>query len=221
MSGEIMNEYINILIKTFFLYFFLILVLRVMGKREIGELSLFDMAVIFIISEILSLSIGNPSRSILFSILPIIVIVILELIVSKICFKSEKIRNLIYGKAEIIIIHGKLNIELMEKERYNINDVINQLHEQNFATPNDVKFAILESNGKITFFAKDSNIKWPEPLIKDGVLNEKVIRKLNISKEKLNNELFKRGYNSIDRILLCYLLEDDLYIQEKIFTDKK
>lgn len=221
MHGDMMNDYVNIIIKTFILYFFLILVLKVMGKREIGELSLFDVAVIFIISEILSISISNPSKSILFSIIPIIVIVLLEIIISKICFKFEKIRNLIYGKPEIIIINGKLNMELMSKERYNINDLINQLHEQKIATPNEVKFAILENNGKITVFDYNSNIKWPEPIIKDGKIMTNVIKILNIDIDKLYNELRKRGYRSIKNILLCYVLEDDLYIQEKMFSNKK
>jgi len=191
-----------------------------MGKREIGELSLFDVAVIFIISEILSISISNPSKSIMFSILPIIVIVILEISVSKLCFKFEKIRNLINGKSEIIIINGKLNIELMKKERYNINDLINQLHEQNIATPDEVKFAVLESNGKITVFKKGSNIKWPEPIIKDGKIVDNVLKILNINLNKFKSELKKRGYESLDNILLCYVLENDLYIQEKIFSNK-
>ena len=95
MYGDLMNEYINILIKTIILYYFLILVLRIMGKREIGELSLFDMAVIFIISEIVSISISNPERSILFSIIPIIIIVVLEIITSKFCYKYEKIRKIV------------------------------------------------------------------------------------------------------------------------------
>lgn len=216
-----MNEYLNILFKTFILYFFLILVLRLMGKREIGELSLFDVAVIFIISEILSISISNPSRSIMFSILPILVIVFLEILVSKLCYKYEYIRNIIYGKAEVIIINGELNISLMNKERYNINDLINQLHDQNIATPKDVKFAILESNGKITVFKKDSNIKWPEPIIKDGKIKENVVSILNININKLMNELRKEGYYSVEEILLCYVLEDGLYIQKKIFSNKK
>ena len=83
-----MDIYINVLIKTFVLYFFLIFVLRTMGKREIGELSLFDVAVIFIISEILSISISDPNKSILLSIIPIVVIVLLEIIISKICYKK-------------------------------------------------------------------------------------------------------------------------------------
>ena len=195
--------------------------MRFMGKREIGELSLFDIAVIFIISEILSISISNPNRSILYSIIPIIIIVILEISISKLCFKYEKIRNFIYGKSEIIIINGHLNIDLMAKERYNINDLINQLHEQNIATPKEVKFAILETNGKINVFKKDSNIKWPEPIIKDGKLKRDVIKKLNIDTKKFNHELKRRGYDDINEILLCYVLEDDLYIQKKIFSNKK
>ena len=221
MYGDMMDEYINIVIKTFFLYIFLIIILKIMGKREIGELSLFDVAVIFIISEILSISISNSNKSILFSIIPIIVIVILEILISKLCYKSEKIRNLIYGKPEIIIINGKLNLDLMNKERYNLNDLINQLHEQNVYSPSEVKFAILESNGKITVLKKENNIKWPEPIIKDGKLNKNIVKILNIDLNKFNKELKNRGFSSYQNILLCYVLEDDLYIQEKMPSNKK
>lgn len=215
-----MGEYINLLFKTIILYFFLIIVLRIMGKRELGELSLFDVAVIFIISEILSISISNTSKSILFSIIPIIIIVFLELIVSKICFRNEKIRNLIYGKSIVIIENGKINVELMIKERYNINDLLNQLHEHNIASPSEIKFAILESNGKISIFDKNSIVKWPEPIIKDGKINYELIKKLKINKEKLIKEINNRGYY-VEKILICILLEDDLYIQEKMFFNNK
>lgn len=216
-----MDIYINVLIKTFILYFFLILVLRTMGKREIGELSLFDVAVIFIISEILSISISDPNKSILLSIIPIVVIVLLEIIISKICYKNEKIRDIIYGKAEILIINGKIDVNVMKKDRYNLDDLISHLHANNIASPLEVKFAILEANGKLTVFKKDSKILWPEPIIKDGKLIQTVVDKLNINLDKFNNELFKRGFNDYKEILICYLLENDLYIQKKMFTNKK
>lgn len=216
-----MDIYINVLIKTFILYFFLIFVLRTMGKREIGELSLFDVAVIFIISEILSISISDPNKSILLSIIPIVVIVLLEIIISKICYKNEKIRDIIYGKAEILIINGKIDVNVMKKDRYNLDDLISHLHANNIASPLEVKFAILEANGKLTVFKKDSKILWPEPIIKDGKLIQIVVNKLNINLDKFNNELFKRGFNDYKDILICYLLENDLYIQKKMFTNKK
>ena len=216
-----MDIYINVLIKTFVLYFFLIFVLRTMGKREIGELSLFDVAVIFIISEILSISISDPNKSILLSIIPIVVIVLLEIIISKICYKNEKIRDIIYGKAEILIINGKIDVNVMKKDRYNLDDLISHLHANNIASPLEVKFAILEANGKLTVFKKDSKILWPEPIIKDGKLIQSVVNKLNINLDKFNNELFKRGFNDYKDILICYLLENDLYIQKKMLTNKK
>ena len=216
-----MDIYINVLIKTFVLYFFLIFVLRTMGKREIGELSLFDVAVIFIISEILSISISDPNKSILLSIIPIVVIVLLEIIISKICYKNEKIRDIIYGKAEILIINGKIDVNVMKKDRYNLDDLISHLHANNIASPLEVKFAILEANGKLTVFKKDSKILWPEPVIKDGKLIQSVVNKLNINLDKFNNELFKRGFNDYKDILICYLLENDLYIQKKMLTNKK
>lgn len=216
-----MDIYINVLIKTFVLYFFLIFVLRTMGKREIGELSLFDVAVIFIISEILSISVSDPNKSILLSIIPIVVIVLLEIIISKICYKNEKIRDIIYGKAEILIINGKIDVNVMKKDRYNLDDLISHLHANNIASPLEVKFAILEANGKLTVFKKDSKILWPEPIIKDGKLIQTVVNKLNINLDKFNNELFKRGFNDYKDILICYLLENDLYIQKKMLTNKK
>lgn len=216
-----MDIYINVLIKTFVLYFFLIFVLRTMGKREIGELSLFDVAVIFIISEILSISISDPNKSILLSIIPIVVIVLLEIIISKICYKNEKIRDIIYGKAEILIINGKIDVNVMKKDRYNLDDLISHLHANNIASPLEVKFAILEANGKLTVFKKDSKILWPEPIIKDGKLIQTVVNKLNINLDKFNNELFKRGFNDYKDILICYLLENDLYIQKKMLMNKK
>ena len=216
-----MDIYINVLIKTFVLYFFLIFVLRTMGKREIGELSLFDVAVIFIISEILSISISDPNKSILLSIIPIVVIVLLEIIISKICYKNEKIRDIIYGKAEILIINGKIDVNVMKKDRYNLDDLISHLHANNIASPLEVKFAILEANGKLTVFKKDSKILWPEPIIKDGKLIQTVVNKLNINLDKFNSELFKRGFNDYKDILICYLLENDLYIQKKMLTNKK
>ena len=206
---------------AFVLYFFLIFVLRTMGKREIGELSLFDVAVIFIISEILSISISDPNKSILLSIIPIVVIVLLEIIISKICYKNEKIRDIIYGKAEILIINGKIDVNVMKKDRYNLDDLISHLHANNIASPLEVKFAILEANGKLTVFKKDSKILWPEPIIKDGKLIQSVVNKLNINLDKFNNELFKRGFNDYKDILICYLLENDLYIQKKMLTNKK
>ena len=109
----------------------------------------------------------------------------------------------------------------MNKERYNLNDLINQLHEQNVYSPSEVKFAILESNGKITVFNKENNIKWPEPIIKDGKLNKNIVKILNIDLNKFNKELKNRGFSSYQNILLCYVLEDDLYIQEKMPSNKK
>ena len=102
-----------------------------------------------------------------------------------------------------------------------LDDLISHLHANNIASPLEVKFAILEANGKLTVFKNDSKILWPEPIIKDGRLIETVVIKLNINLDKFNNELFKRGFNDYKDILICYLLENDLYIQKKMFTNKK
>ena len=107
MIGDKMY-YLIMIGKTILFYILLIIFMRIMGKREIGELSIFDIIVFFIISELFSISINDPESSIFKSIIPIIVIVILQLITSKMCLKFSKFRDLIDGKPSLVIKDGKI-----------------------------------------------------------------------------------------------------------------
>ena len=121
---KMMNEYLNLIFKCFFFYFMIILALRCMGKREIGELSIFDIVIYLVMSELLALSLTENSDSILKTLIPLITLSALQVIVAFLIMKFEGFRSLIDGKPVILIRNGLIDQQAMKKERYNIDDLM-------------------------------------------------------------------------------------------------
>ena len=111
--------FIGIIFKTLFMYFFIILVYRIMGKKELGQLSIVDLIVSILIAELIAVGIESKN-SIFISIIPIIVLTIVQMSVSYLTIKSDKIRNIIEGKPIVIIRNGKINFSSMKKLRYSL-----------------------------------------------------------------------------------------------------
>ncbi len=208
------EEILNISVKTLIFYFFLLFILKIMGKREIGKVSTFDIVVFFVISELFSLSLNDPNGSILHSIVPITIIVILQLLTAFLSLKIPAIRNVMEGELTFIIYKGKINIKEMKKQRYNIDDLMSQLRLKDIQYPSEVEFAILEDNGVLNVIKKsDCTLKDPSPLISDGVVNKSVLKRLKMSKSLLIDLLNKEGYYNISDIFLCLMRDDNsLYI---------
>lgn len=204
-------------IKTLLFYFFLLLILKLMGKREIGKVSTFDIVVFFVISELFSLSLNEPKASILHSLIPISIIVILQILSAIISLKNHKIRKIFEGKISFIIYNGEINQEVMKKERYNIDDLFFQLRSKNIQQPDEVMFAILEDNGVLSIIKKDDCIlKDPLPLISDGTIDECVLKRVNLSKDDLLILLKKYSYSNYKDIFICLLkLDGGLFIIPK------
>lgn len=198
--------------RTIFLYFFLLFILRIMGKREIGNLSSFDIVVFFVISELFSLSLNDLSNSILHSILPILIIVTLQIATAFLSLKSKKIREVAEGKQTYIIYKGKIDINAMKKERYSIDDLMSQIYQKGYSSPREIDYAILDDTGKLLIIKKSSDIQYVEPLIQDGKFNEKFIKNNNISKEYIYSEMMKQGYTDVEDIFFAQALEDEFYI---------
>ncbi|MCG7410345.1 DUF421 domain-containing protein [Paenibacillus sp. ACRRX] len=144
---------------TILMYFLVFIVLRVMGKREIGKLSVFDLVISIMIAEIAVFSIENTERPLLESITPMIVLVVVQVTLAFLTLKSRRLREIFDGKPSIIISQGNLNREEMRKQRYNLDDLMLQLREQGVDSVQDVEYAILEATGKLTIFMKDEAIQ--------------------------------------------------------------
>lgn len=217
-----LNEIILVVLKTLFCYLFLFSVLRIMGKREVGEISTFDMVVFLVISEFISLSLNQVDTSILLSIIPITIIVILQLITAKASLKSKKIRTLLEGKSSYLIINGKINYLELKKNRYSLSDLLFQLRQKDIYSLKDVKFALLESNGTLSILKNDDNVIYPEPIIEEGEINLKALEHLNLSYQDIIIEIAKLNYHHINEIYYMEKLSDGSYfiIDKKMLINK-
>lgn len=199
----IIMKYLLVFGKSLFFYLLITIVYRLMGKREIGELSIMDFIVSIFIAELAAISIENYNDSMFLSIIPIGVLVALQIITSKISFKSEKVRSVIDGNPSVIINRGKINFEEMLKQRYNLDDLLTQLRAKSIKSIEEVDYAILETSGKLSIFKRedDKSRTYPLPVIIDGKVQEDVLIQINKSKSWLEENLKREGY----------LLEDIFY----------
>ena len=204
--------YYMIALKTFILYFYIIVCYRIMGKKEVGQLSIIDLIVSILIAELAAMSIEEADRSIFISLLPIAILVIIQVILSYVSLKSNSFKKFIDGNPQVIINKGKVNFKQMQKTRYSLDDLISQLREKGIKNLNDVNYAILENNGKLSIFT-DNNV-YPMPIIVDGVIDIDTIRNMNKDLKWVYRILNKNNIK----------LEDvfyTFYTKEKTFIIKK
>ena len=143
-----------VLVKTLFFYWMIVLVYRFMGKREVGELSIVDLIVSVLIAELAAMSIEQYDKSIFLSLIPMIVLVLLQIILAKLSLKHPHLRTLLDGNPSIIIEKGKVNYKELVKQRYNLEDLLTQLRAREIKSLEEVDYAILETSGKLSVFQK-------------------------------------------------------------------
>ncbi|WP_127494539.1 DUF421 domain-containing protein [Paenibacillus glycanilyticus] len=149
-------EYGSMLLRTVLIYFIVFLIMRFMGKREIGKLSVFDLVISVMIAEIAVIVIEDVDRSMWEGILPMVVLLIVQVGIAFIALKNRKLRLWFDGKPSFIIAKGKLNRDVMRKQRYNLDDLLLQLRENKITNVADVEFAILETTGKLSIVEKEN-----------------------------------------------------------------
>ena len=155
-----------------------------MGKKEVGKLGIVDLIVSILIAELAALSIEEYDGSILVSVIPILCLVVVQIIFGYFGLKSSKLRNMLDGKPAVIIKNGKLNFKEMVKLRYSLDDLVSQLREQGIMNIEDVNYAVLENNGKLSVFKEEKN--YPLPLILDGQIDYSVLKEIKKNEKWLN-----------------------------------
>lgn len=206
-------NYLLIIFKTLFFYFAIVIFYRFMGKREVGELGIIDLIVSVLIAELAAISIEKYNDNILLMFIPIAILVILQIVLAKISLKSDKIRNMLDGNASVIIDNGKVNFKEMIKQRYNLEDLLTQLRARNVKSIEEVEYAILETSGKLSVFAKDANNSGPYPLalILDGKVQQMTLKKIR-KKEKWLNELLESKKVKLDDVFYAFYKDNQLFI---------
>ncbi|MFD0678772.1 MULTISPECIES: YetF domain-containing protein [unclassified Paenibacillus] len=218
--------------RTVLVYFVVFFTMRIMGKREIGKLSVFDLVISVMIAEIAVFVLEDLEKPIVAGVLPMLTLVAVQLLIAFVSLKNEKVRRIFEGKPSFIIKHGKLDRAEMKRQRYNLDDLLLQLRQSKVMDVANVEFAILESSGKLTVVEKEverqedsekekdkqkesqgaeqsdelSKIKFeglPLPMIMDGKVQEDSLQKLDKTRFWLKSELQAKGVKDFKDVFYC------------------
>lgn len=205
-------EYIVIILKSVFVYVYLICLLRFLGKKEFSQLSVFDFVVFLIISELMIMSFDGDMSDMIDSLIATLALVILDKGSSKLALHSKKIRDIIDGKPTYIIYKGKLDQLAMKKLNYNIDALCQQLRVEQVSSVSEVEYALLETNGDLSILlSKDCQVLHPEPVISDGHMMSHVLRQLGKDENWLVNELKRHHVHNYQDVFYCVVEKDRLF----------
>ncbi len=218
---------------TFFraiiLYIFVLIVMRLMGKREIGQLQPFELAISIMIADLSTVPMADIGIPIFNGIIPILGLLLMHLIISIVNLKSLKAREIICGKPRILIYRGKIDEKALKKERFTINELQERLRGNNIINISDVEYAILETSGQVTVIQKpekrntipeDFNI-YPEyegityDLVVDGKIMEKNLEVLGKDYQWLERELSKMNIKPEEALIATLDGKGKIFCQKK------
>lgn len=207
--------------RVVFLYLLVMIALRVMGKREIGQLSVFDFVVSVMLAELSTVPMEDTSVSLWRSVISIGLLVVLQVMVAVVQLKSHRFRHWVDGEPSVLIEHGNIKDGEMKKTRYTMHDLLMQLRDKGIANVADVEFAILETSGHLSVFPKAekrpvtpedlsqpvTRESIPLPIIVDGVPVAKTLQALGKTESWLVQEIDRRGYTAVHDVF--YAAIDD------------
>ena len=187
-----------------------------MGKREVGQLGIIDLIVSILIAELVVICVEDPNMNMLYSLVPVICLVMLQMLLSYGSLKSSKIRELLDGKPSFIIKYGKINYNEMIRQKYNLDDLLVQLREKGYRNIEDIEYAVLENNGTLSVFEYDkkSIVKkspLPMPIILDGKIQYDTLREINKDDSFVYKLLDKKKCDLKD-IFYAFYKDSSLYI---------
>ncbi|CAM3112220.1 DUF421 domain-containing protein [Filibacter tadaridae] len=209
-----MEDLLIISFRTVFLYVFILVILRIMGKREVGELSVIDVVVFVIVAEVAAFALDDPDSKLLLSIVPILILLVIQVSSSYVSMKSKKFRDLVDGDPTVIIRHGEIIESEMRRQRYNLDDLFQQLREQQVGSINEVTFAYLEPSGNLSVFTYDGS----QPvlsLVTDGVIQNRHLELIDKTVEWLEKSLKEKGVNDVKQVFYCSFEQGELHYQLK------
>ena len=190
-------------IRAIIMYITVVCAIKFMGKRQIGELETSELVITFMISDIASIPMQNSDQPILSGLIPIGVLTCLEVFISWLMMKSPRFRQIMCGKCVVIINDGKINQKELYKMRMNVFDLCENLRQMNVFSLDDVAYAIMETNGKLSVIKKsdkqppsasDLDVKTAKAnlnlaIISDGKINEYSLSLCSLDKKWLNKTL--------------------------------
>lgn len=220
-----------IVLRTLILYAVVVVSLRVMGKRQLGELQPSELVVAIMISDLASVPMQDIDIPLLWGILPVLTLIVAEVLLSFMSLKSKRVRRFLSGEPSIVIYDGKIIESELMRLRFNVNDLLSELRLCGCHDISEVEAAVVETSGKLSVIQKcgartvtvsdlsgngSQKEGLPFAIISDGTLNREELRRSGHSLTWLRDELSKRGIRHIsDVFLMSVNAEGKIFIQNK------
>lgn len=213
--------------RAIFLYIVVLIVMRLMGKREIGQLQPFELAISIMIADLAATPMTESGIPITNGIMPILGLLVMHLIISIINIKSTKAREIICGKPSLLIFRGKIDQKVLKKERFTINELEERLRDNSIFNIGDVEYAILETSGQVTVIPKpnkrpatpeDFNIEpkyqgIPYDLVVDGKVEYENLKKIGKNYTWLQKQTEKFGIQPEEALIVTIDGDNNFYCQ--------
>ena len=203
-----------IFIRTLFIYLFLSISIKIMGKRQIGELEVEELVSTLVISEVAALPIADPDIPLMNAIIPVLFIVCLEIIISYVKNKSALLKKYVEGEPIYLVHRGTLLQSVLKENRLSVNELLCEMRIQGVSSIEEIDYAVLEQNGSISIFKKDDT-PLSHPLIVDGEVDLKMLTELGHDEGWLKKQLSKKSLAAEDVFLMTVDDNNGIYIIRK------
>ena len=215
--------------RSIILYIIVLIVMRMMGKREIGQLQPFELAISIMIADLATIPMTDTGIPIGNGIVPILGLLVMHLLISLINLKSTRLREIICGKPRILIYRGKIQEKAMIKERFTINELQERIRSQNVVNLGDVEYAILETSGQITVIEKPNKRQAipedfgimpeyegiPYDLVVDGKIMYQNLKEIGKDYNWLKKEVNKFKFNPEEALIVTIDGKGQIFCQKK------
>lgn len=219
-----------VFLRSIVLYIIVLIVMRLMGKREIGQLQPFELAIAIMIADLAAVPMAETGIPISNGIIPILGLLVMHLIISFLNLKSMKIREILCGKPAILIYRGKIDEKVLKKERFTLNELQERLRSSNVVNLGDVEYAILETSGQVTVIQKpdkrttipkDFNIipeyeGIPYDLVVDGKVMYKNLKTIGKDYNWLKKQVNKFNMEPEEALIVTFDGGSQMFCQKKL-----
>lgn len=220
---------VEVIYRTVLIYFIVLIMVRFMGKREIGQLSPFDFVVAIIIAELAAIPMESTDIPLWQGIVPLLTLGLLEVMLSYVSLYSHGLRRFMDGAPQVVIQNGRIIRKEMRKARYNLDDLLGQLREKGFYTIDDVEFGILEPSGRLSVIPKSQKRPvtpedlcistgyegMPTVLVMDGAIMKDNLKQAGLSEAWLVEKLMERGVPPQSVFLATIGTNGRLYVDQR------
>lgn len=205
-------------IRTAILYILVVIVMRLMGKRQIGELQPYEFVITIMISDLASLPMQDSRLPLLLGIIPILTLLLLKILLSQLQLKCQFARRVVEGEPSILIYKSKINYNALKSQQINIDELMEEMRLSGYFNLDDITYAILETNGHISFFPSEpststsnesssnknnSELHLPKILVSDGKINKNPLTKIDKDNDWIISVLNKHGIDDVNKVLIA------------------